>query len=349
MNLRYTLKWILVIMMALALFTACQEERVEITLPPAGTTITNTSPVSKLISKVSARDGSADNILDKSSCISLVFPITIKTNGQTITVNSINDLDEIEDLFDDSGNDEVEFVFPIKIILPDHTEIVIKNEGELNTQINSCKVDDDIECIDFKYPIQFNTYDANNQVAGTITINNDEELFNFLRQLEKNELVGLKFPVVLIKSNGSELMINDFDELEDAIEEAEDDCDEDDDNDYNDDDVDDSDFISILINGKWLVESFIDDGNDRTAGFTGYVFTFSSDKNVTAIKTSTTIPGIWNTSGDSGEIELLISMSGNDPFDDISEDWSVINYNTNSIRLEKGDDDDKRILVFKKN
>jgi hypothetical protein len=335
-------------MMAIALLTACQEERIEIKLPPAGTTITSANPVTGLITSVSRRDGSSDNILDKSSCISLVFPVTIKTNGQTITVRSLDDLDEIEHLFDDSGDDVVEFDFPINVILANHTEITINDEDDLKDLIDDCDDDNDIECIDFKYPIEFNTYDANNQVAGSITIKNDEELFNFINQLKKDELVGLKFPVTLIQSNGSELLITNFDKLEDAIDDAEDDCDEDDDNDYNDDDVDDSNFATVLISGKWKIDSFIDEQFNRTNELTGYAFTFNSDKSVEAVKTTTTIPGVWETDGDSGELELLISMSGNDPFDDISEDWTVKEFTSTTIRLEKGDNDDTKILVFKK-
>ncbi len=345
--MRNVIKFILLAMMALALLTACQEEKIEIKLPPTGTTITSATPVTGLISSVSKSDGSVDNILDKASCIALVFPVTIKTNGQTITVNSLDDLDEIEDLFDDSGDDDVEFDFPIKVILADHTEITINNEDDFEDLVNDCEEDDDIECIDFKYPIEFNTYDTNNQVAGNVTINNDEALFNFIKQLKKEEFVGLKFPVTLIQSNGSELVVTNFEELEDAIEDAEDDCDEDDDNDYNDDDVDDSNFVTVLINGPWKVDSFIDDGSNRTSELTGYAFTFGSGKSVEAVKTTTTIPGVWDTDGDGGELELLISMSGNDPFDDISEDWTVKEFTSTMIRLEKDDDDD-RILVFKK-
>jgi len=346
--MRNVIKFILLMMMGITLHTACQEEKVEIKLPPTGTTITSANPVAGLISNVSRRDGSVDNLLDKASCITLVFPVTIKTNGQTITVNKLDDLDEIEDLFDNSGDDDVEFDFPINVILADHSEITINDEADFEDLIDDCDEDDDIECIDFKYPIEFNTYDASNQIAGSIAINNDEELFNFVNQLKKEELVGLKFPVTLIQSDGSELRITNFDELEDAIEDAEDDCDEDDDNDYNDDDVDDSDFTTILISGKWQVDSFIEDEFNRTSELTGYSFTFNSNKSVAAVKTTTTIPGVWETDGDSGELELLISMSGNDPFDDISEDWTVKEFTSTTIRLEKGDDDDTKILVFKK-
>lgn len=347
MYLRHTLKRILVIM-ALALFVACQEEKVEIKLPPEGTVITNSTPVTKLIMQVALRDGSPDNILDKSSCLSLLFPVTIFTNGQTITVNSLDDLDEIEELFDNSGDDGVDFVFPIKVRLPDHSELALNDENELKSLISSCKPDDDIECIDFQYPIQFNSYDANNQVAGTITISSDEELYNFLLQLEKDELVGLKFPVTLIPSNNNKIVVTNFKELEDAIEDSIDDCDEDDDNDFNDDDVDDSDFVSMLTNGNWMVESFVDGDENQTSDFEGYAFTFNTDHSVEAVKASTTITGVWTTSGDSGEIELLLEMSSTDPFDDISEDWTVITFSASAIRLENGDDDNKRILVFKK-
>ncbi|NJN28998.1 MAG: hypothetical protein HC819_25115, partial [Cyclobacteriaceae bacterium] len=111
-------------------------------------------------------------------------------------------------------------------------------------------------------------------------------------------------------------------------------------------------FVTLLISGQWQVDSFIDEGSNRTSELTGYVFTFNADKSVEAVKSPTTIPGAWETDGDSGELELLLAMSGNDPFDDISEDWTVKEFTSTTIRLEKeeddDDDDDTRILDVQK-
>lgn len=344
--MRFLIKWILVIMMALALLTGCQQEELIVKLPPAGTTITKADAVTTLVSRVATRDGSTDNILDKSSCVALVFPVTINTNGQTFVINNIDDLDEIEDLFDDSGNDEVEFVFPIRVILADYTEIQIQDEDALDDLLDSCD-DDDIECIDFKYPLEFKTYDAQNQVAGTITITSDYALYSFIDQLDDDELVGLVFPVTLILSNGSEIVAEDFDALEDLIKDAEDDCDEDDDNDYNDDDLNEDNLIALLTSGTWRVDLFVDETN-QTAEFQNYTFTFLANGTLTALQSGNTSTGNWEIEADDDEMELEIEFENEAVLEKLNQEWHVLEITSLRIKLWADDDDETKTLVLKK-
>jgi hypothetical protein len=345
--MRLLIKWVLVIMMTLALLTGCQQEELVITLPPDGTTLTKTDIVANLLVRVAKHDGSVDNILDKASCIELVFPVTIETNGQTITVNSLDDLDDIEDLFDDSGDDDVDFVFPIRVVLANHSVILVQDKDELDDLIDQCDDDDDIECIDFKYPLKFNTYDANNQVAATITILDDKALYNFLNQLEDGEFAGLVFPVTVILSTGVEISVTDFDQLGDIIEQSMDDCDEDDDNDYNDDDLIEDNLRPLLTTGSWTVTLFTD-GIDRTDELQGYTFTFQEDEKLLIMKNDINSLGDWKIELDDNELELDISAAGEDVLEAISEDWLVTEITATQIKLSKLHNDESKTLIFRK-
>ena len=73
--------------------------------------------------------------------------------------------------------------------------------------------------------------------------------FIFFETLDENELVSFNFPLTLVLSDSTEVVVHSNDELEDLLEAVEDSCDEDDDDDYNDDDADDSDLIAVLLDG----------------------------------------------------------------------------------------------------
>ena len=65
----------------------------------------------------------------------------------------------IEAIFEDSTTDvdALSYNFPITIILSDYSEILISSSSELSPYINACvgenEDDEDIECIDFNYPV----------------------------------------------------------------------------------------------------------------------------------------------------------------------------------------------------
>ena len=227
----------------LMLFTACQDEETEIINPTNEETIIPDSNLAGLMLNTATRDGSFDNIIDFANCLSVELPITIIVNGITLTINSVEDFDVIEEILEQFENDtdEIEIQFPIVIILSDYSEVIINNQSELDELIAECsgenEEDDDIECIDFQYPISIAIYNTDFQVIDTIVINSDEELYMFIETLEGGVLASLNFPITMVLANGETIEVNNNEELEIAISEAIFDCDEDDDNDYDDDDV----------------------------------------------------------------------------------------------------------------
>lgn len=218
-------------------FISCQNEISQTTQPTQNEVLTANSTVTTLIKNTVANDGSRDNIIDKASCISIQLPVKVVVNGVEITVNSEADYEIIEANFNEfeEDEDELEIVFPIVILLSDFTEVTINNSDELESFVDDCggenEMDDDIECIDFVYPVSFSIFDSANQLAETVTVINDEQFYKFMDDLEDNQIVQINFPLKVVLFDGTEQTINDMVMLETAIDNAKNKCDEDDDND----------------------------------------------------------------------------------------------------------------------
>ncbi len=348
----YINHFLLITILGLFFLGGCQEEVIEIIDPQNDSTIGADSPVAVLVEKTSMKDGSSDNIIDNSSCSSVVLPVTVIANGAQLVINSEDDFRLIERIFDESNTDKdsLEFIFPITVILADHTEITISKHDELEDLVEDCIEgggDDDIECLDFIYPINISIYDGTNQVLEVIIIHNDEELFALFESLKDESFVSFDFPLTLLVDS-TEVLVNDNDELEDLIEEVADDCDEDDDNDFNDDDIDDSELIAVLLDGPWAVTYFFDDV-DETAQFSGYIFGFFKDSLAIAIKDGIISGGAWKTYGDDGSLELELDFGTESPLDELEDDWDIIEFGEDIIRLkDTSGDGSEEFLTFER-
>lgn len=263
LNLLYVLPFFAFFMLA-----SCQKEAVEITEPNAQETFEAESNLALLITETSTKDGSRDNIIDAANGFSVNLPITVYVNGVQVTVNSESDYDLIEEIFDESDDDDdtIEIVFPITITLSDYTEVVVNNQSELDAfrAQYSNENDDDIECIDFQYPLTISIYNFNFQVIDVVTINSDEKLHHFIRNLEGGVLASLNFPVTMVYPDGSTIEVNNNQELERVMTEAENSCDEDDDNDWNDDDFTKERIDHLLTSCPWIVHDLRRNENNLT-------------------------------------------------------------------------------------
>ncbi|WP_299767471.1 hypothetical protein [uncultured Dokdonia sp.] len=311
------------------LFSACRTEDEEIITPPEQEILAINSTTADLITRTTTNDGSNDNILDNASCLSIQLPVTVIIDGLEIIIDSEADLDVIEAIFDefDDDIDELDFVFPITIILSDFTEITITNAQELQAFIDECsgenEPDDDIECIDFQYPITYAVFDQNNELIETVTINNDQEHYEFIDNLEDSDIVSINFPLTLILANGNTVTVNNILQLEDVIENAIDDCDEDDDNDYDDDDCEDcttDQLTSILTEcPSWVIDKLERDDNDLEDSYTNIEFSFSTDGTITIDDNGTITTGTWNavTNDMTNIIQVAIDVPGDTNVSDI--------------------------------
>jgi len=327
-------------------FTACQEEFERIGDDPENQTISASSTTADLIQKTSSNDGSYDNIVDGASCFAVQFPYTVNVNGVEITIDSREDLELIEEIFDelDDDDDILDIFFPITITLSDFSEITIENQDQLEQYARECFEggdDDDIECIDFVYPITLFTFGVDNQQSGQVIIESDRDMRRFFDELDDDDLISIEFPITLIKFDGTQVVIENNAALAAALEMAKNQCDEDDDDDYNDDDFTESELDELLLECPLQVRQVIRNSVDNTEQYIERLLTFSADGTVYFTTfTADEIMGTWSTSMSDNGVMLSLDFEN---FPDFTIDARVYELDDDKIKLYK-DDGNKIIL-----
>ncbi len=354
--MKKTLRLLSVLTIAMALLnTACRSEESEFVNSPQEETLEANSRVADLMQRTALNDGSDDNIIDYASCLDIEFPVTVIVDGLEITVDSDEDLDLIEEIYDefDDDIDELDIVFPITIILADFTEVTVTNMDELLALAAQCagenEDDDDIECADIQYPIEASIFDTNSELVATLTIDSDQELYLFIEDLEDTQIITIGFPIVVVLSDGTEVEAANLDQLEDILDNAEDDCDEDDDFDFNDDDCDNcnTDQLSDLITGctDWYVDELELNDIDLTDLYDGFTFSFFADGTLTVSNGLMDFEGSWSAEGEANDIIMVIDIPD---LSDFSAQWNVHEIkdedDTPEVVLRIGDDNE---LEFK--
>lgn len=348
--MKKTLKLLSVFMIGLAvLATSCRSEESELIEAPQNESLEANSRVANLLQRTAQNDGSDDNIIDSASCLDIELPVTVNVNGLEVIVDSEEDLELIEDIFDEfeDDEDELEILFPITIVLADFTEIVIENQDQLEDLAEDCagenEDDDDIECADIQYPIEASIFDTNNELVGTLSIDDDEELYLFIDDLEDTQIVTIGFPIVVVLSDGTEVEASNLDQLEDILDNAEDDCDEDDDNDYNDDDCDscDTEQLTDVLTGcdDWYVDKLERNDMDLEDEYTGFLFSFTESGDIEVTDGVDIFQGSWESTGSGNDIVVSINVP---ELPDFNDEWNLHEIeqegDDNEVDLRLGDD-----------
>jgi len=320
---------------ALLTFSSCQDEVLEITETNEEQVLAANSELASLMKSTSSNSGSTNDIVlssfrnDDTNCLSVNLPVTIIVNGITITIDTQEDLELIEDIYEEFNDDEdvLEFIFPITIILNDYTEVVIENLDQLENFIERCNNDDDvINCVDFHYPISFSIFNTEFQIIDTIVIENDRELYHFLERInDANEplLASLNFPVKLVYANGETVEVHNNQELERAINEADGFCD--DEHDRCDIEVVDEE----LIECHWKIYYYNDDDHFRPFDI---FFLENGELNIVNENATVAITGEWDTTEtDDG---IVLSISNLSQFnEELSGEWLIVECDDDRFRV----------------
>lgn len=339
----------------LALIVSCQESIPETIVEDEVAQIQSNTRLYELLSRTALKDGSKDNIIDGANNITVVLPVTVIVNGIEIKVITENDYQLIENAIEafSDDDDEVQIEFPIDIVLSDYTQVTVSNLSEFNNYISEStgedEFDEDIECINFKYPLTFEALAFNASIPTTIVISNDAELFALLNNLEDYTVVHLNFPITLMLSDGIEFIVNSLDSLESAIENNIDSCDEDDDFDYDDDDE--AVLLNFLTNGNWIIEEYATGDDDFTEDYDGYIFSFNSSMDVNANNGETTVSGKWDVdSRDPNNLLVVLDFAAVEPFEVLNKKWKLTEIEVDMLELEIGSEmaGDFETLVFEK-
>lgn len=332
------------------IFFSCQQEELEIidaTKNPE--TITLTSPLAGLVKRVTQTPTGVDNVLDNCSCFRVVLPVTVIVNNQNFLVGTQGDYQVVQNAMNAFSNDDdiVNFIYPITIQFQNSQTQVISNSDMLDDALDDCDDDDgldEIDCIQFVYPVNINVYDANNQLAQTISIQSNSQFYNFIHNLTSNQFIAFQFPVAIINTNGQTFSLANNQQLLEFIDDSIDNCN----SNSGGGSSGSTDLTTVLTNGSWRITYFFDEV-EETSQYNSYIFTFISNGNSVATGNQT-INGTWNTYMDNGTKKLNLSYDGL-TLDEVEEDWNVIEFTSSIIRLKhvSGGNGGTDYLTFTKN
>ncbi len=329
-------------------FTSCQVEEAFESQINEEQTLSASSATTKLMERTVSNDGSHDNIVDGSSCFDIRFPYTVEVNGLEITINSEEDLELIEELFDaiDYDDDILDIIFPITITKADYTEVTINSPADLREIAAQCVEggdDEDIECIDVIYPVTFFTFDPDFQQTGSVEVNSDKEMRRFFAGLGETDVISIDFPVTFEMYDGTKVTVNTNQELADTIERAKDACDEDDDNDHNDDDFTKERLDNLLVDCPWLVKELKRDNQNNSEQYFDYGLNFKEDGTVTAKdREGNMVMGEWETRVRDYRVKLTLSFEF---LEDFNLEWFVYEIDQDRIKLHVLDSDGDKIIL----
>lgn len=91
---------------------------------------------------------------------------------------------------------------------------------------------------------------------------------------------------------------------------------------------------SSIQQGKWKITLFEDDGTNETSNFTGNEFEFKSGGTLAVTGNGANFNGTWSDGSDDSTTKLIINLGTNSPYDDLNEDWRVLEQTSTKIRLQ---------------
>ncbi len=326
-------------------FVSCQDETETVKIN-SDNSFTKTAPLSSLIKRVSQYETTADNVLDGTSCISVKLPVRLTVNSDYINVTTAADYQTVQNSKDEYNTDDdiVYFNFPITLVYPDFHEVSVASQSEWNaisSQCSSYNDFDEIACIDFVFPIAINIYDSNNQISSSISIATNNQFYNFLNDLDDGKIVGIVYPINLIKSNGQNIVVATNTQLENLIDSVIDDC--------TVSNPTPLDLATVLTTGSWYVSYFYHEQDD-TYNYYGYNYIFYANGSCKATKASTIIDGDWDIHSENGYQRLDLHYDGS-ILEELEDNWKVIEFSATSIRLKEESDsgNENHYLNFTKN
>lgn len=92
--------------------------------------------------------------------------------------------------------------------------------------------------------------------------------------------------------------------------------------------------IDVMLSGSWFVASYLDDGNNQTAPYSGYTVDFLSNGTVTADNGSQTLTGSWAVSVSGNGLDLVLDFGAQVPFNEFNDSWDVVGFTNIAVELK---------------
>lgn len=89
----------------------------------------------------------------------------------------------------------------------------------------------------------------------------------------------------------------------------------------------------VVVRDTWKVDTFLDNGDDHTDDFDGYLFVFLDGGAVTATRLGVDVHGTWD--AQDGDRRFSLFFATGFPLNGLSERWIVDSFDSGEVRLHK--------------
>ena len=320
-------------LMSIFSLTSCQSEVDDVQGENPNTA--NSSMATNL-KRVSMYDGSSDDAIDGSSCSSIKFPYVAKVNGVEIYFVSQLNFEQAISIFGEFNNDEdtVEIQFPVTIKMSDYTEVTVTSQSQYNAIVENCEDTEDdgkdaISTLNIHFPITILTYDSSLQETDSVVITSEQQLFTYMSNMSSTEYFSVKYPVTVTLTDGTTEEVNSDTEfkstvnaaleIESKMEVAAENKEK---------------LETVLVNGTFKVNSFINAGVDSASNYVGYTIDFANDWKIKSMNTLTTFAtGTYSVTSDTN-VYLEFVFTGSTNFNLFNNKWKVSSFTTSTITLQ---------------
>jgi hypothetical protein len=218
--------------------------------------------------------------------------------------------------------------------MSNYTEVVVNNQTEYNAILNACSSAEAsgqaaISSINVNFPITILTYNLSSEQTGSIVITSEQELYTYMTNVSSTELFSVNYPMTVTFIDGTETTVSSDAEFQAAInaslktkatmsEAAE----------------NGKKLETILVNGKFKVESFVSAGVDSANDYKDFTIDFANDMSIKVVNTlNTAATGTYAVSSELS-VFLKLNFSGNASFNLLNDTYKVTSFNASSISLQ---------------
>ena len=188
---------------------SCQADSESVTVTDA---LNHQSELTRLLTSISANGSITASVIDSTNCFRVKLPVDVLANGRLIRVADTAAYATVEAAFNESmtATDHLSFIFPITIIYIDGTQQEITSEAQYTSLVRACRATSQFinsNCVSLTYPVTVYGYNSSLQMENTYVVNNNEQLYPILINLDVNDYYSLNYPVTL-NIGGQRLYVN---------------------------------------------------------------------------------------------------------------------------------------------
>lgn len=159
-----------------------------------------TSELTTFIKSITLHNAAYDDVIDGSSCFSLVFPYQLLVNNNIRTISSIQELDNLH------SDDQIEIIYPVSAVFFNYNRHQMTSESDFDVVRNTCEADFDISsnpCLDFQFPISVKMFNQVGSDFHTIELSSNEDIYTHFDNLHDTDVYELDYPILLTDSHSS--------------------------------------------------------------------------------------------------------------------------------------------------